>query len=101
MRGEVELDTWSKWVKSIRYLILRPIHKLKFCVNQLKDKLANHCLSSFYDKYVVPVDIASNNIVFACKSYYHECLLKEFGISKNNLTVWKYIHVITSIKCRY
>jgi hypothetical protein len=50
MRGEVELDTWSKWVKSIRYLILRPIHKLKFCVNQLKDKLANNCLSSFYDK---------------------------------------------------
>jgi len=58
MRGEVELDTWSKWVKSIRSLILRRIHKLKFCVNAppksvLKDKMANECLSSFHDKYVV------------------------------------------------
>ena len=36
------------------------------------------------DKYViVPVDKASNNIVFVCKSYYYECLIKEIGINNN------------------
>jgi hypothetical protein len=34
------------------------------------------------DKYViVPADKASNNIVFVCKSYYFECLIKELGIN--------------------
>lgn len=55
MRGEVEPDTWSKWVKSIRSLLLRQIHKLKLCVNVpskpvFKDKKAKECLSSFHDK---------------------------------------------------
>ena len=37
-----------------------------------------------YDKYViVPADKASNNIVFVCKSYYFECLIKELGIHSN------------------
>ena len=38
------------------------------------------CLSSL--QYVVlSADKASYNIVLDCKSYYHECLFKEFGIS--------------------
>jgi hypothetical protein len=42
------------------------------------------CLSSLHDKYViVPADKASNNIVFVCKSYYFECLIKELGINSN------------------
>ena len=32
---------------------------------------------------IVPADKASNNIVFACKSYYFECLIKELGINSN------------------
>jgi hypothetical protein len=32
---------------------------------------------------LVPVDKASNNIVFVCKSYYLECLIKELGINSN------------------
>ena len=41
-------------------------------------------LSSLHDKYVfVPADKASNNIVFVCKSYYYECLIKELGINNN------------------
>jgi hypothetical protein len=28
-------------------------------------------------------DKASNNIVFVCKSYYFECLIKELGINSN------------------
>ena len=31
----------------------------------------------------VPADKASNNIVFVCKSYYFECLIKELGINSN------------------
>ena len=42
------------------------------------------CLSSLHNKYViVPADKASNNIVFVCKSYYFECLIKELGINSN------------------
>ena len=41
-------------------------------------------ISSLHDKYViVPADKASNNIVFVCKSYYFECLIKELGINSN------------------
>ena len=49
-----------------------------------KDQEAIKCLSSLHDKYViVPVDKASNNIVFVCKSYYCECLINELGIDHN------------------
>ena len=49
-----------------------------------KDQEAAKCLSSLHDKYViVPADKASNNIVFVCKSYYYECLIKELGINSN------------------
>ena len=41
----------------------------------------------FHDKYViVPADKASNNIVFVCKSYYFECLIKELGINSNTFS---------------
>jgi hypothetical protein len=56
------------------------------CVNSrtnsvFKDQAAVKCLSSLHDKYaIVPADKASNNIVFVCKSYYFECLIKELGI---------------------
>ena len=49
-----------------------------------KDQEAVKRLSSLHDKYViVPADKASNNIVFVCKSYYFECLIKELGINNN------------------
>jgi hypothetical protein len=49
-----------------------------------KDKKVNECLSSLFDKYVVVSadNDASNNIIFACKNYYFECLIKELCISK-------------------
>jgi hypothetical protein len=34
-------------------------------------------------RFSEPVDKASNNIVFVCKSYYCECLIKELGINNN------------------
>jgi hypothetical protein len=49
-----------------------------------KEQEAVKCLSSLHDRYViVPADKASNNIVFVCKSYYFECLIKELGINNN------------------
>jgi hypothetical protein len=49
-----------------------------------KDQEAVKRLSSLHDKYViVPADKVSNNIVFVCKSYYFECLIKELGINNN------------------
>jgi len=32
---------------------------------------------------VVPADKASNNIVFVCKTYYIDCLVKQLGINNN------------------
>jgi hypothetical protein len=46
------------------------------------------CLSSLHDKYVIgPADKASNNIVFVCKSYYYECLIKELGLDNPQMTL--------------
>jgi hypothetical protein len=81
-----ELESLSEWVRTIRSLVQGRIHKLKKCVNKsvFKDQEAVKCLSSLHDKYViVPADKASNNIVFVCKSYYVECLIKELGINNN------------------
>ena len=37
---------------------------------------------SLHDTYVVvPADKAANNIVFVCRRYYYECLIKELGFS--------------------
>ena len=81
-----ELESLSDWVRTIRSPVQGRIHKLKNCVNSrpksvFKDQEAVKCLSSLRDIYViVPADKASNNIVFVCKSYYFECLIKELGI---------------------
>jgi hypothetical protein len=46
-------------------------------------------LSSLHDKYViVPADKASNNIVFVCKSYYFECLIKELREERPITASW-------------
>jgi hypothetical protein len=84
-----ELESLSHWVRTIRFLVQGRIHKLKNCVNSrpksvFKDQEAVKCLFSLHDKYViVPADKASNNIVFVCKSYFFECLLKDLGIHIN------------------
>jgi hypothetical protein len=47
-------------------------------------QLRNVFAASYIDKYViVPADNASNNIVFVCKSYYFEFLIKELGINNS------------------
>ena len=55
-----------------------------FNIESANISFLSSCLSSLHDKYVVvPADKASNNIVFVCKSYYFECLIKELGINSN------------------
>ena len=79
-----ELESLSDLVRTIRSLVQGRIHKRKHCVNSrpksvFKDQETVKCLSSLHDKK------ASNNIVFVCKSYYFECLIKELGIYKQHL----------------
>jgi hypothetical protein len=53
-------------------------------ISSLSNEVGLYLVSSLHDKYViVPADKASNNIVFVCKSYYFECLIKELGINNN------------------
>jgi hypothetical protein len=80
-----ELESSSDWVRTIRSLVQGRIHKLKNCVisrhkSVFKDQEAVKCLSSLHDKYVI---VPADNIVFVCKSYYFECLIKELGINNN------------------
>ena len=89
MNNGSELESLSGWVRTIRSLVQGGIRKPKNCVNSrpmsvFKYQEAVKCLFSLHDKYViVPADKASNNIVFVCKSYYFECLIKEIGINNN------------------
>ena len=67
---DLELESLSDWIRTMRSLVQGRIHKLKNCVNSrpksvFKDQEAVNCLSSLHGKYViVPADKASNNIVF-------------------------------------
>jgi hypothetical protein len=85
MLKEVMNDLWLARISSLAnevglYVVLLEV--LQFMPNSL----VRHSFEKYdkYDKYViVPVDKASNNIVFVCKSYYFECLTKELGINSN------------------
>lgn len=88
-REEVELDTLSEWIKSIRRLLKRRIHKLKPSVRTrfesvFRDPDVAKELSLLHENYViVPADKASNNWVFVCKSHYVNCLKEEIGFNSS------------------
>ena len=71
-REEVEVDTLSEWLKAVRTLIKSRVKNLKGSLNTkpksvLDDPDVKLNLSELHDKYViVPVDKASNNMVFVC-----------------------------------
>ena len=83
---EVEPDTLSEWVKSIRSLIKQHISGLRThmstrTINIFIEPDLINTLSELHDKYVVvPADKASNNIVFICKKYYFNCLRSELDL---------------------
>jgi len=88
-KEEVELDTLSDWVTSSRSLIRKIIFKLIRSMSSkvksiFNDKDVIDNLTDLHSKYVVvSSDKASNNIVFVCKTYYIDCLVKELCINNN------------------
>ena len=80
---DVELDTLSECVKSVKHLLKRRIYMVSRSVNTkpdsiFDDKIVSRQLADLHDRFViVPADKASNNVVFICKTYYYSCLQKE------------------------
>ena len=80
---DVELDTLSEWVKSVKHLLKRRIYMVSRSVNTkpdsiFDDEIVSRQLADLHDRFViVPADKASNNVVFICKTYYYSCLQKE------------------------
>ena len=80
---DVELDTLSEWVKSIKHQLKRRIYMVSRSVNTkpisiFDDEVVSRHLADLHDRFViVPADKASNNVVFICKTYYYSCLQKE------------------------
>jgi len=85
----VELDPLFDWLTSIKSLIQKRIFKLSRSMSSkarstCNDKGVVDNLTDLQNKYVVvPADKTSNNIVFVCKTYYIDCLVKELGINND------------------
>ena len=86
---DVEADTLSEWIKSIRHLLKRRIYMVSRSMNTKAKSVFNDPqvidhLADLHDQYVlVPADKASNNIVLVCKTYYYSCLNNELGIGRD------------------
>ena len=84
-REHTTVESLSEWIKTITALIKRRVHVLKHSFDTkpksvFKDPNVRKCLNRLHEQYViVPADKASNNIVFVCKKYYHQCLINELG----------------------
>ena len=87
---EADENTLSEWIKAVRSLVKSRINKLQGTMSTktksvICDPDVVSELSSLHDNYVVvPVDKASNNIVFICKAHYYNCLIKELGINSTH-----------------
>ena len=83
---EVELDSLSEWIKSIRHLLKRRMYMAGRSINNkpksvFSDTDVTEHLADLHNRYViVPADKASNNVVFVCKTYYFECLQRELDL---------------------
>ncbi|KAK3104459.1 hypothetical protein FSP39_002438 [Pinctada imbricata] len=91
-KEDVQLDTLSEWIKSIRGLLLSRINRLKSTVNTrfvsiFKDPDVITELTYLQEHYVItPADKATNNYTFTCKKYYFDSLVKELGFK---FDTWK------------
>ena len=71
-QGEVELDSLSEWIKSIRHLLKRRMYMAgRFINNKPKsvfsDTDVTKHLADLHNRYdIVPADKASSNVVFFC-----------------------------------
>ena len=75
-KQEVELDTLSERVKSVKHHLKRRIYMVSRSVNTkpkstLDDPVVSRYLEDLHDHFViVPADKAPNNVVFICKAFY-------------------------------
>ena len=85
-KEDVELDTLSKWIKSIGKVVKRRIRRLKHSVNTrsesiFRDPHVVRELSRLHENFVkVPADKASNYYTFVCKRIYVDILIEELGL---------------------
>ena len=85
-KEDVELDTFSEWIKSIGEVVKRRIRRLKHSVNTrsesiFRDPDVARELSRLHENFIiVPADKASNNYTFVCKRHYVDILIEELGL---------------------
>ena len=83
---EVELDSMSEWIKSIRHLLKRRMYMAGRSINNKPKSVFSETdvtehLADLHNRYViVTADKASNNVVFVGKTYYLECLQRELDL---------------------
>ena len=78
------LEEWSETVKLIINKRINTLqrHKISVSPKILEDSHVKAYLKELHEKYVlVPADKAGNNIIFVCKYYYVQTLMKELGIN--------------------
>ena len=83
-KEDVELDTLSKWIKSIGEVVKRRIRRLKHSVNTRSESIFRDPdvvreLSRLHEN-LVPADKASNYYTFVCKRHYVDILIEELGL---------------------
>jgi len=84
-----EKESFSEWVAD-RIIITKVVLSESMSTRAtsiFKDPNVVKHLSHLYDKYVVvPAEKGPNNIIFVCKLYYIDCLIKELSID-NHLAI--------------
>ena len=83
----MEVDTLSKWVKSVMSLVNRRVSVISRTMSHRHESVFDGPgvaaeLAKIYEKFfAVPADKVSNNIVCVCKTHYINCLMEELGMS--------------------
>jgi hypothetical protein len=85
-----EKESFSEWVAD-RIIITKIVLSESMSTRAtsiFKDPNVAKHLSHLYDKYVVvPAEKGPNNILFVCKLYYIDCLIKELSIDNHLATL--------------
>ena len=91
-REQVDLKYLSEWKDQIKELVVERISSLKEKIRSPKQLILSNLdvkdtLRRLHDDFVlVPVDKAANNVIVVCKKHYINMLIKELGITTNNIS---------------
>ena len=86
-KEDVEVNTFSEWIKSIADVLKRIIWRLKHTVNTRHESIFSDPevvreLSRLHENFViVPADKASNKYTFVCKRHYVSILTEVLGLN--------------------